>query len=38
MNWDPYPSWLKLCGLIQRVDRVYAVQFSPNGRYLAVGL
>jgi WD40 repeat protein len=29
-------SSLELCGLVQRVDRVYAVQFSPNGRYLAV--
>jgi WD40 repeat protein len=30
-------SSLELCGQVQRVDRVYAVQFSPNGRYLAVG-
>jgi WD40 repeat protein len=30
-------SGLELCGQVQRVDRVYAVQFSPDGRHLAVG-
>lgn len=30
-------SSLELCGQVQRVDRVYAVQFSPDGRYLAIG-
>jgi hypothetical protein len=37
MNWIR----IKLSSLAlwtsQRVDRVYTVQFSPNGRYLAVG-
>jgi WD40 repeat protein len=28
---------LQLCAVVQRVDRVYAIQFSPDNRYLAIG-
>jgi WD40 repeat protein len=36
---DDYPSLqqLHVVAEIARVDRIYAVQFSPNGAYLAIG-